>query len=91
MEADIWKPVGPNQIIGRVRKVDGDCSTHQATNRASYSAPAVEEETITTAAATVSSSAPYDASEGKGTTPLTLQSPWASSSAAMTFVQEVGF
>ncbi|KAL6900597.1 fungal-specific transcription factor domain-containing protein [Trichoderma evansii] len=92
MEADIWKPVRPNQIIGKVRKVDGDGSIHQTTKRASHPAQAVEEEAIIATATTVSSSARYEArnmsSVAKGVNPVASQSPWASSSAAMTFVEE---
>ncbi|PTB40341.1 hypothetical protein M441DRAFT_90611 [Trichoderma asperellum CBS 433.97] len=95
MEADIWKPVSPNQIIGKVRKLDGDGSIHRDTKRASYSAQAVEEKAITTTATKVSSSARHEArcisseaSEARDASPAALQSPWASSSAAMTFVKE---
>lgn len=82
----------PKQIISKFRKVDADGSSPQATKQIPYSAQAIEEEAITT---TASSPAFYEAfnkpSEAEVTDHTTLQSPWASSSAAMSFVKEVGF
>lgn len=81
----------PNQIISKVRKLDGDGSTSQTMKRVSSSAQAIEEEAITT---TSSSPAGYEAlhrpNKAKGVSPIALPSPWASSSATMTFVKEVG-
>ncbi|KAK1237267.1 hypothetical protein MKX08_002892 [Trichoderma sp. CBMAI-0020] len=89
VEPDVWKPVRTNQIVSKVRKADGDGSSPQATKRVTYSAQAIEDEAIAT---TTSSPAFYEASnkprEAEDTDPTTLQSPWASSSAAMSFVKE---
>lgn len=82
----------PNQIISKVRKVDGDGSSPQATKRVTYSAQAIEEEAIaTTALSPIFYEASNKPSEAEDADPTTLQSPWASSSAAMSFVKEVGF
>lgn len=74
MEADIWKPVRPSQIIGKARKVDCDGSIHQETKWASDSSQAAKEGALTTTETVASSSARYEALDmsnaAKGVSPV---------------------